>query len=91
MYKTISASYFILKIGEDKEGKRTFSVPKRIDKRATKRNRLRRVFKASLDNLLGKSSHRNLLFLVKKESLGIDQKEIEAQLEKILKKEKIIE
>jgi ribonuclease P protein component len=86
----IKARLFNLKVGQVNDNKLIFSVSKKVDKRATRRNKLRRLFKASLQNLLGKSSHPNFLFIIKKEAIKIPQKEIESELEKVLKKEKLI-
>lgn len=90
MSKVVRSSLFTLKINEEKDGKVKFSVSKKVDKRATRRNRIRRLFKASIQNLLGDIRSNNFLFIIKKEALSQNQQEIESQIKSVFKKEKLI-
>jgi ribonuclease P protein component len=82
---------FTLRIKESSGGSKfVFSISKKIDKRATKRNSIKRLFKASLNNLLKEKIEKQLLFIIGQEAKKRSQKEIESEIEKVLIKEKII-
>lgn len=67
-------------------------LTKKVDKRSTQRNTLRRKFNQSLQQLLKKHKFHavDIAFIPKKEALIKDQKEIEVEIFNALKKEGII-
>jgi ribonuclease P protein component len=91
--KVIKTPFFSIKIKNNALGKNRFGfiVSKRVDKRATGRNRLKRVFRASAQHLLGKiEKGKDLLFIITRPSIEKTQQEIEIQIEEALRKEEII-
>jgi len=63
-----------------------FIVSKKIDKRAVKRNRLKRLFKTAVAKNLDKFKNIDYLFLVKKSALGKSLNKIENEIKKIVEK-----
>ena len=69
----LSTPYFNLKIQANTEGGSRFGfiVSKKIDKRATVRNRIKRVLRSCIEESLPKIKHGyDFLFILKKEAVG---------------------
>lgn len=91
--RVIKGSYFNLKIKESASNALSFRfiISKKVDKRATRRNRIKRIFRASISNLFrGEKKGKQISFIAKADVLGLSQKELQKQLEVVLKKEKIL-
>ena len=87
------AAFFSLKVGKNhtKDARFGFIVAKKIDKKATARNRIKRQFRRFAEENCSKiKPGYDFLFRIKKEAMNQETKEIHKQIEKILKKEKLI-
>lgn len=67
-------------------------VTKKVDKKSTQRNNLKRKFYQSLQLLIKKNKFHpaDIIFIARKQALTKTQKEIEAEILKVLEKEGII-
>lgn len=85
--------FFILKFSKNSlpQNRFGFVVSKKIDKRAVVRNSLKRKIRSCLEEMQGslKPGH-DLLFLLKKDAVGISQGELCSEVESILKKQKLL-
>lgn len=91
--RVIKGSYFNLRIKDRPSDKLSFRfvVSKKVDKRATRRNRIKRISRASLRDLLKSAEEgKEITFTAKAEILDLSQKELQEQLERVFKKEKIL-
>ena len=71
--------YFSLKIHENKEGVSRFGfvASKKIDKRATVRNRIKRVLRSCIEgNMSSIKAGYDLLFILRKEAVGKSRQEM---------------
>ncbi len=81
--------YFLLKTAENKlqHSRYGFIVSKRVDTRAVVRNRIKRQYRACIENELSNIKQGyDMLFIVKKESLGSHANEICQAVTAALKK-----
>ena len=85
---TISTPLFTLKVGDNLGIKRFgFVVSKKIDKRAVARNYIKRIFRASVQNLVSEvGTGKDFLFIVKKNAVGQSQQKIEGEIKNTLTK-----
>ena len=86
-FNTMQNPLFTLKISRNQGGVKRFAfvVSKRVDKRAVVRNRIKRIFRASIRNIMDKIDEDiDALIIVKKKARESSQLEIKNELEKSL-------
>ena len=90
--RVIKGSFFLAKIKENNLAfpRFAFVVPAKFEKKATKRNRTKRVFREATRSLLSLMKRNvDAVFVIKNEG-EIDFTETKAEIKKVLAKEKII-
>lgn len=90
---SFSSSAFILKIAQNNlpESRFGFIVRKSLDKRSVKRNRVRRIFRSCVEEMLDQViSGYDMLFILQKGSLDLDRETIYQEIERIFKKKKLL-
>lgn len=65
-------------------------VSSKVDKRATKRNRIRRIMYQSIQGLLSRIAPTDMVFIVRKNSAAVKQNTMEKLIEMVLKQERIV-
>lgn len=91
--KTIHSVSFILRTAASptKSSRVGIIISKKVDKRAVKRNRLRRVIASGLQAFLPTiQSPTDLLFILKAKSVESDEQMLVQEVIQVLKKEKIL-
>lgn len=86
--QTFSFQHFLVKVGKNNLDYNRFGfvVGKKTDKRATARNRIKRVFRSCIEELFDKiQTGHDLLFFVKSSALEIERKEMYNQVYGFLK------
>lgn len=90
--KTLSTAQFLLRYSENGQGKSRFAfvVSKKIDRRSVVRNRIKRLLRSSVeDNIERIKKGNDYLFILKKELIGKEKKEIDSYLKKSLLQENL--
>lgn len=85
--KTLFTPYFTVKVAPntDQGNRFGFIVSKKIDKRAVGRNRLKRRFRANIEQLKdGLIGNHDFLFLLKKEAVDQTTKDLHSEITRIL-------
>ena len=88
-----STSFFTVKIGNNKEERSRFAfiAGKGVDKRAVRRNRIKRKFRNLIEKEYNKiEPGHDFLFRIKRYALEVDREELLKSIITILKKEKLI-
>lgn len=88
-----ASRFFIIKFSKNNlpQNRFGFVVSKKVDKRAVVRNSLKRKIRSCLEQCQEeiKPGH-DLLFLLKKEAVGKNQKELYLEVRNVLKKHKLL-
>lgn len=90
---SFSTQHFIVKIAPNHlpESRFGFIVRKALDKRATKRNRTRRVFRSCIEQLLLQiKPGYDMLFILQKQSLDGNRQEFFSEIEHLLRKKQYL-
>ena len=91
--KTIATPLFVLKFSENGEklSRFAFVISKKIDKRAVIRNRIKRSISRGLEKIVSDiNKEYDFVFIVKKQILDKDQKEIPSFIEDFFKQNKFL-
>lgn len=84
---TIHSTLFTLRFEKsDKNPKIAVVVSKKVDTRATVRNRVKRVITAHLTRFISDINPYSLVFFIKKEVLSADSKNIDEKLKEVFSK-----
>lgn len=89
----LTSPYFNLKTQPNKEGVSRFGfvVSKKIDKRATVRNRIKRLLRSCIEENTEKIREgHDLLFVLKKEAIGKERSELCSSLLTVLSQERLL-
>jgi len=91
--RLISSKLFNIKFSKNGQeiNRFAFVVSKRIDKRATVRNRIRRVTRSCVEEIFGdiKNGH-DFIFYLKEESIGVPREEISQTIKKTFSENKLL-
>lgn len=90
---TFVSPAFIVKIAHNNlsESRFGFIVRKALDKRASKRTRIRRVFRSCIEEMLDRViTGYDMLFILQKESLDLNRETLYRELERLLKKKSLL-
>ncbi len=91
--KVFTLPYFVLRITENdhKDNRYGFLTSKKIDRRATVRNRTKRVLRSCIEEMLENiKTGYDMLFVLKKESVGVAKSNIASSIKTIFNKEGLI-
>ncbi len=80
--KSFTSSLFVLKIAQnEKKGPRFgIVVSKNISKKAVSRNKIKRMFRRSIEENLNENDNRDFLFIVKKEPRNFEELDNEIKI-----------